>query len=123
VLELALRDVNAERNAENKLIALHFGESYVADVNEAAADATLFSEEYTLAATVQAFMQESSNPSSAYIKVLSNVPSSMTQAISILRGLPKEAMPKADIDLKMISNISNRWSYLSQARLWCGNSK
>jgi hypothetical protein len=123
-LELASRDVKIERDTKGKLVALHFGNTYQADVKEATTDANLFTEEYSLAAAANASLGGKSNrPSSAYIKALSNVPSSTAQASRILTRLPKETMFKANIDLDMLSNTSKRLSYLSQPRLWCTNSR
>jgi hypothetical protein len=109
-LELALRDINIERDAQGKPMALHLAATYTADVKEATLDVTIFVYDYEVSEAFGA---------ASRLATPSGIPSAVQEAISRLKRLPNEGISKADLDVQMISHTVSRLPALSTLSLWC----
>jgi hypothetical protein len=112
-LELAFRDVEVDRNNKGRLTALHFRDTYLADLKGAAPDAKMFAEKYGQAAELDADLLGKITP---YIRSLSNVPQGIVNVYVSFAELPKDNLAKANLDLEIITNTLKSFSYLSQSR-------
>lgn len=109
-LELALRDVNIERDARGKPMALHLLATYPADLKEAALDVTIFVYDYYVTKAFGA---------ASRLATPSDIPMAVHEAINGLQRLPREGISKANLDVQMISHTVNRLPALSALSLWC----
>jgi hypothetical protein len=109
-LELALRDIDIERNAQGKPIALHLSATYPADVKEATLDVTTFVYDYYVTKAFGA---------ASRLATPSDISLAVQEAIKGLTRLSNEGVSKANLDVQMISHTVNRLPALSALRLWC----
>jgi hypothetical protein len=112
-LNLAFRDINVERDGQDKPVAMHFSSTYPADVKEASLDAATFVYDYD---------QTKAGGAASSLATPSNIPSATEEAVIALKRLPNEGISKANLDIRMISNTMNRLSALSALSLWCNGA-
>jgi hypothetical protein len=112
-LNLAFRDINIERDAQGKPVALHFAVTYPADLKEATLDATIF---------VYDYKQIKADGAASTLPTPSDIPSAAEGAVIALKRLPNERISKANLDIQIIAHTMNRLSALSALSLWCNGA-